>query len=36
MSSTFTHDFGNHTYEFQTGTLAKQANGSVLVNYGDC
>ena len=36
MSSIFTHDFGNHTYEFQTGTLAKQANGSVLVNYGDC
>jgi polyribonucleotide nucleotidyltransferase len=36
MSSIFTHDFGNHTYEFQTGTLAQQANGSVLVNYGDC
>ena len=36
MSSTFTHNFGDHTYEFQTGTLAQQANGSVLVNYGDC
>ena len=36
MSSTFIHNFGDHTYEFQTGTLAQQANGSVLVNYGDC
>ena len=36
MSSIFTHNFGDHTYEFQTGTLAQQANGSVLVNYGDC
>ena len=36
MSSIFTHNFDKHTYEFQTGTLAKQANGSVLVNYGDC
>ena len=36
MSSIFTHNFDKHTYEFQTGTLAKQANGSVLVSYGDC
>ncbi len=36
MMSTFQRDVGSGTLALKTGTLAQQANGSVLVTYGDC
>ena len=36
MVSNFECELGSQTLSFQTGKLAQQANGSVVVNYGDC
>ncbi len=36
MLSTFQRDIGSGTLVLKTGVLAQQANGSVLVTYGDC
>ena len=36
MLSTFQRDVGSGTLVLKTGVLAQQANGSVLVTYGDC
>ena len=35
MSSTFERRIGAHTLSIETGRLAQQANGSVLLRYGD-
>ena len=35
MSSTFTREFGSESLIVETGKLALQANGSVLVRYGE-
>lgn len=35
MSHTYEMDFGGRTLTIETGRLAKQANGAVLVRYGD-
>ena len=36
MVSNFECAIGANTLKFQTGKLAQQANGSVVVSYGDC
>ena len=35
MPDTFTMELGHRTLTLEFGELAKQANGSVLVRYGD-
>ena len=35
MSSTFTRNIGSATLTIESGSLAQQANGSVLIRYGD-
>jgi polyribonucleotide nucleotidyltransferase len=36
MSSTFSRVIGSETLTIETGKLAQQANGSVLLRYGEC
>ncbi len=36
MVSTFEREVGSRAFGLQTGLLAQQANGSVVVSYGDC
>ena len=36
MHESFQHSLGTNTLVFETGKLAHQANGSVLLRYGDC
>lgn len=35
MPETFMFELGNRTMTLEVGELAKQANGAVLVRYGD-
>ena len=36
MLSKFSHDLGQKSLTIESGKLAQQANGSVLLHYGDC